>query len=113
MAPTPKDLVTRLLANTSNLTIVKELVAEDATYVSLNYNDADLTKIEPWCGTHEKAGPEAIYQTFLDVGRFWAVRKFEVITALGSNIFAAKDELPATTANRKARYLPPLPKAQM
>lgn len=40
----PTELVGKLLANTTNLDVVKELVAEHATYVSLNYNDPDLQK---------------------------------------------------------------------
>ena len=78
MTPTPKEIVSKLLANTTNLSIVKELVAHDATYVSLNRSNPELTSIEPWCGLHEKTGPEAIYQTFVDVGTYWTVEKFDV-----------------------------------
>lgn len=80
MPSKPTEIVGKLLANTTNLEVVKQLVAEDATYVSLNYNNPILTKIEPWCGTHEKVGPQAIYQTFIDVGRYWSIEKFEVAT---------------------------------
>ncbi|TKA63012.1 hypothetical protein B0A55_10429 [Friedmanniomyces simplex] len=66
MSAKATDLVSKLLANSTNLDIVKELVAEDATYVSLNYNNPELTGIEPWCGTHNQAGPAAIHQTFVD-----------------------------------------------
>ena len=99
----PTELVAKLLANTTNLDVVKELVAEDATYVSLSYNDPDLTavrphqpqkfcnkaltintiQIEPWCGTHEKAGPAAIYQTFIDVSTFWEVLAFDIYAIFG------------------------------
>ena len=45
MTMKPTELVSKLLANASDLNVVKELVAEDATYVSLNYHDPDLTAV--------------------------------------------------------------------
>ncbi|KAK0273078.1 hypothetical protein LTR35_012490 [Friedmanniomyces endolithicus] len=36
------NIVSKLLANSTNLELVKELVAEDATYISLNYNKPEL-----------------------------------------------------------------------
>lgn len=77
-----KNTVLKLLSHATDLSIVKELVASDATYVSLNYDNLDLTKIEPWCGTHTDAGPAAIHQTFVDVNRYWNVEEFEVCPAL-------------------------------
>ena len=94
----PTELVSKLLANATNLDVVNELVAEDATYVSLNYHDPDLTavsrtkikievaartaliasQIEPWCGTHKNAGPAAVHKTFVDVGTFWEVLDFQI-----------------------------------
>jgi hypothetical protein len=44
MAQTPPEVVRQFLANTTNPMIVKSLVAEDATYVSLNYDNPDLKK---------------------------------------------------------------------
>lgn len=41
----PTEIVQRVLANATNLDVVKELVADDATYVSLNYNDPDLKAV--------------------------------------------------------------------
>ena len=71
---TPTEVVKKLLSNTLNsevrplrtcaksyyrwiLTaeqVVRELVAPDATYVSLNYDNPDLTKILPYAGSHKK-----------------------------------------------------------
>ena len=71
---TPTEVVKKLLSNTLNpevrplstraqrqkglaLTaeqVVRELVAPDATYVSLNYDNPDLTKILPYAGSHTK-----------------------------------------------------------
>jgi hypothetical protein len=39
------ELVSRLLTNATDLSVVQELVAEDATYVSLNYYNPDLTAV--------------------------------------------------------------------
>lgn len=107
MPSKPTDIVTKLLANSTNLDIVKELVADDATYVSLNYDNPDLQavcphptylpfhpnqrltlhppppQIEPWCGTHPQAGPAAIYKTFVDVATYWEVLNFETYVAFG------------------------------
>ena len=47
MAPTPKEVIEKLLANTTNEQVLKELVAPDATYVSLNYDNPTLKEIMP------------------------------------------------------------------
>ena len=41
----PTEIVQKLLLNATNLDVVKELVSEDATYVSLNYNNPDLQAV--------------------------------------------------------------------
>ncbi|MCJ1292949.1 hypothetical protein MMC34_004502 [Xylographa carneopallida] len=84
MVPTPKEVVEKLLANTTNEQVLNELVASDATYVSLNYDNPTLKEIMPWCGTHEKAGPAAIYETFVNVGRHWESKDFSVRGFFGS-----------------------------
>ena len=65
MAQTPREVVRQFLANTTNPMMVKSLVAEDATYVSLNYDNPDLKKIMPWTGTGK--GPQAFVDTFARV----------------------------------------------
>jgi hypothetical protein len=55
----------------------------------LNYDNPDLHGIMPWCGTHDRAGPESIVQTFVDVGRYWTVVSFEVEAVFGSGEHAA------------------------
>ena len=50
----PMEVVKKLLANTLNPDVVRELVASDATYISLNYDDPDLQRILPYAGTHAK-----------------------------------------------------------
>ena len=41
------NIISKLLANSTNLELVKELVAEDATHISLNYNDPELRGVSP------------------------------------------------------------------
>ena len=41
-----KDIVVKLLSNATNPAIVEETVAAEATYVSLNQHNPDLTAIE-------------------------------------------------------------------
>ena len=84
MAPTPVEVVQKLLANTRNAEVLNELVAPDATYVSLNYSNSSLTKILPYAGTHAKSGPEAINYTFTTVNTIWTNEAFEVQALFGS-----------------------------
>src|SRR6516165_486841 len=70
----PIDIVNGILENPKDLKNVRSFTAKDVTYVSLNYNNPDLKKIMPWCGT--SYGPEAIVKTFVDVGRFWKMESF-------------------------------------
>ena len=83
MSLDPKATVAKLLANTSNPEIITELVAKDATYVSLSFSNPSLTTIMPWAGTHTKEGPQAIIQTFADVGKSWTTEAFEIQTLFG------------------------------
>ena len=41
----PTELVHKLLLNATDLEICKELITEDATYVSLNYENPDLKAV--------------------------------------------------------------------
>jgi uncharacterized protein len=66
-----------------------DLVTDDVTYVSLNYDNSNLQSIMPWCGTHEHAGPESIVKTFVNVGRYWEVISFEPEAVFGSGEYAA------------------------
>jgi hypothetical protein len=47
-----------LLQNTSNLKVLQRLMTPDATYVSLNFDNPELKKVEPWTGTQK--GPQAL-----------------------------------------------------
>jgi len=64
-----------LLQNTSNLTVLQQLMTPDATYVSLNFDNPELKKIEPWAGTHK--GPQALPEVFAAIQRFWKTLDFK------------------------------------
>jgi hypothetical protein len=59
---TPVAVIQQFLANTTNPEVVNQLVAPDATYISLNYENKDLKRILPWTGT--SSGPKAFIDTF-------------------------------------------------
>src|SRR5580698_2333729 len=65
-----------LLQNTSNLKVLQQLMTPDATYVSLNFDNPELKKIEPWAGTHR--GPQALPDVFRAIQRFWKTLDFKV-----------------------------------
>jgi uncharacterized protein len=83
MRPSPIEVISSILTNPRNLDHVKPLVSDDFTYVSLNYEDKDLKKVMPWCGTSR--GVESLVKTFLDVGKFWRVDDFTVEVMFGHN----------------------------
>ena len=83
MSKTNIEIVRELLSGATDPEIVYALVAPDATYVSLTYNNPDLTKIMPWAGTHKSEGPAAVLKTFVDVNRYWTVVDFEPLQILG------------------------------
>jgi ketosteroid isomerase-like protein len=66
----------QLLQNTSNLEVLRQLMTLDATYVSLNFDNPELKKIEPWAGTHK--GPQALSDVFAAIQRFWKTLDFKV-----------------------------------
>jgi ketosteroid isomerase-like protein len=66
----------KILQNTSNLKVLSQLMTPDATYVSLNFNNPDLKKVEPWTGTHK--GPQALSDVFAAIQRFWKTLDFKV-----------------------------------
>ena len=75
----PKDVMNAFLANTNkdHIEYVSEqLVAEDATYISLNFDNPELKQIEPWTGT--QVGRAAYISTFSNVGTYWTIDHFEV-----------------------------------
>ena len=82
MAMTPSEVVRAVLDNPTDAAVVRRLVALDATYVSLNFDNPELQRIMPWAGT--RTGPEAVLDTYTRVGRFWRSEAFEVEELFGT-----------------------------
>ena len=66
----------QVLQNTSNLKVLQQLMTPDATYVSLNFDNPELKKIEPWAGTHK--GPQELSDVFVAIQRCWKTLDFRV-----------------------------------
>ncbi len=77
MLKTPVEIVMELLGGAVKPEVVDALVAPDATYISLTYDNPELNKLMPWAGTHKGDGAQAILKTFPDVNVFWEVEAFE------------------------------------
>lgn len=79
------DVVKEFLENTAPDKVgaaARRLVAPDATYVSLNFDNPELKKIEPWAGTSK--GPEGFSNTFSRVAKYWKIEDFKVTDMFGS-----------------------------
>ncbi len=87
MPPAPKDLLKAVLADPTDKAKIASLVATDATYVSLNFDDPELKRVMPWAGTSNAR--EGIVQTFIDVARYWDERALEEIALFGDDQYAA------------------------
>ena len=82
MPSDPTETVRELLGHATDPAVVHRLVAADATYVSLNFDNADLKRIMPWAGTSK--GPQAIVDTYTRVARYWQNLGFAVDELFGS-----------------------------
>jgi ketosteroid isomerase-like protein len=69
-------VVQDLLQNTTNLKVLRQLMTPDVTYVSLNFDNPELKKIEPWAGTHR--GPQELADVFVAIQRCWKTLDFKV-----------------------------------
>ncbi len=76
MSQTPTEIVQALLKDPTNLNVVSQLVAPNATYVSLNFENEELKAIMPWAGTAK--GPQAVVDTYTRVGRYWESKDFQI-----------------------------------
>ena len=65
-----------LLQNTTSLKVLRQLMTPDVTYVSLNFDNPELKKIEPWAGTHK--GPQELADVFVAIQRCWKTLDFKV-----------------------------------
>ena len=85
MSTAPVDVVADFLTHTSPDQVedaATRLVADDATYISLNFDNPELKRIMPWAGT--SAGRQAFIDTFSKVDSWWEVQDFDVIDLFGS-----------------------------
>ena len=80
---TPIDTVVKLLQNLGDAGVVRSLVHEDATYVSLNYDNPDLHNIMPWCGTNK--GVSAVINNLQMIYGCWDVLEFNPGEIFGSD----------------------------
>jgi ketosteroid isomerase-like protein len=69
-------LLQELLQHRSNLTVLRQLMTPDATYVSLNFDNPELKNIMPWAGTHK--GPQELPGAFTAMQSFWKTLDFKV-----------------------------------
>ena len=86
MSASPIDVVGQWMQNLLDPEIINRLVAPDATYVSLNTQDAELSKIMPWAGT--SYGPQAVIGHLTTMFTRWETQAFNVTTmfASGENV---------------------------
>jgi ketosteroid isomerase-like protein len=83
MSVSPLDVVGRWLQNLLDPEVVNSVVAPDATYVSLNTEDAELNKILPWAGTSH--GPQAFLDNLGKMFTRWENQAFNVSTMFASD----------------------------
>lgn len=80
MARTPLDVVQAFLTEAFDPArlqqAVDRLVAEDATYISLNFDNPELNRIMPWAGT--KHGADAYAENFRGITTRWTNEAFEI-----------------------------------
>ena len=83
MSASPIEVVGQWLQNVANPDVVNKIVAQDATFVSLNTEDAELTKILPWAGTW--FGPRAFLDVRAGISSQWDIEAFNVTTMFASD----------------------------
>ena len=81
MSITPAEVIQAILNDPTNPEVVHRLVAPDATYVSLNFDNPELRRIMPWAGT--RTGPQAVLDTYTQVNRFWHNEAFQISELFG------------------------------
>src|ERR1700733_5710361 len=64
-----------ILQNTTNVTVLRQHMTPEVTYVSLNFDNPELKKVEPWAGTHK--GPQALSEVFVAIQRCWKTLDFK------------------------------------
>lgn len=83
MSASPIEVVGEWLQNLLDPDVVNRLVAPDATYISLNTDNPELKRIEPWAGTSH--GPQAFLDNLGNMFSRWENQAFNVTTMFASD----------------------------
>jgi hypothetical protein len=83
MLASPIEVVGQWLQNLLDPDVVNCVVAPDATYVSLNSENPELSKIMPWAGTSH--GPQAFLDNLGAMFTRWENQAFNVSTMFASD----------------------------
>ena len=81
------EVIEQLLDDPTNLELVSSLVAPDVTCVSLNFDNPESNRVMPWSGTAR--GPQAIVDTYSQVGQYWKNKGLTISDRLESENGAA------------------------
>ncbi|MQS38003.1 nuclear transport factor 2 family protein [Streptomyces katsurahamanus] len=91
MPPSPLEITQDFLSKAFDPALVADaadrLVAEDAEYVSLNFDNPPLQRLMPWAGASK--GRQAFVYTFTNVMTRWNLEGFEYTDTLGDDRGAA------------------------
>jgi betaine-aldehyde dehydrogenase len=101
MSASPIEVVGQWMQNLLDPGVVNSVVAPDATYVSLNTEDAELNKIMPWAGTSH--GPQAFLGNLGEMFTRWENQAFNVTTMLPPARTWPCSATSATSRTRSAR----------
>jgi uncharacterized protein len=106
----PKDVLRAFLVNSGKETVkqaAQALVAEDATYISLNFENPELAQIEPWTGTRK--GRQIYIDTFSNVGTYWEVNDFQITDLISEGeTVAVFGQFTYTSVELRHRFTSPL-----
>lgn len=83
MLASPIEVVGQWLQNLLDPDVVNSVVSPDATYVSLNSENPELSKIMPWAGTSH--GPQAFLDNLGAMFTRWENQAFNVSTMFASD----------------------------
>lgn len=80
----PTEVIKELLENTATDKVEaasRRLIADDLTYVSLNFENPELKRILPWTGSWK--GQYTLSDVFKRVAKFWTIENFSVASLFG------------------------------
>src|SRR5262245_47258599 len=89
MSVQPTEVIQDFLQNIAPGKIesaARRLVADNATYISLNFENPELKQILPYAGT--SSSPEAFIFTFSQVLKLWTIEEFTI-----TDIFSAGEDV--------------------